>query len=192
MCAPGLDQSQRCTTGKWRDELSGLQAKHGRGITVWDRNLGFFPCASRGASELFKCKTKRSFWKHWQENSWGNCCKISPLTWPIVLIYFLLFYPSLKFSLKKKAIANLSCTFFFPLWPNRSSFFSHSSPCLVYWMWFPVKLIQVPSDLPAVGHGSLGRRKPRQAALQWGNSQLSNRREEAAPKYHSQLLWTNY
>lgn len=29
MCAPRLDQSQRCTTGKWGNELSGMQAKHG-------------------------------------------------------------------------------------------------------------------------------------------------------------------
>lgn len=105
-------------------------------------------------------------WKHWQTSSWGNCCKISSLTWSIV---------------------------FTSLWPNRSSFFSQSSPCLGYWMWFPVKFIpQVPSDLPAAGHGSLGTRKLGQAALQWGNSQLSNRREEAAPKYHQQLLRTNY
>lgn len=130
-------------------------------------------------------------WKHWQTSSCGNCCKISSLTWSIVFTSFSFTY-LLNFSLK-----NSNCKpfpyFLLPLWPNGSSFFSHSGPCLGYWMWFPVKFIpQVPSDLPAAGHGSLGMRKLGQAALQWGNSQLSNRREEAAPKYHRQLLRTNY
>lgn len=68
MCAPGLDQSQTCTTGKWGDEIPGMQAKHGRGITAWDRDFGLFPCASRGASELLKYETKRNIGKHWQAN----------------------------------------------------------------------------------------------------------------------------
>lgn len=161
-----------------------------RGITVWDRDLGSFPCALRGAPELLKYETKRS--ENTDRQGPGETCKISALTWSIVLIYFLLLYPSLKFSLKKKQLQTFP-TLFLPLWSNGSSFFSHSRLCLGYWMWFPVKLIpQVPSDLLAAGHGSLGRRKPRQAALQWGNSHLSNRTEEAAPKYHWQLLRTNY
>lgn len=71
-----------------------------RAITVWDRDLGLFPCALRGGPELLEYKTKRRA-NTSRQVSRGNCCKIPPLTWSIVLIYFLLLYPSLKFSLKK-------------------------------------------------------------------------------------------
>lgn len=74
---PGLDLSQRCTTGKWGDELFGCKQNMVERYDCARGTLVCFPYAFRGASEFLKRLREV---KTLAEEFLGKLLQIPPLT----------------------------------------------------------------------------------------------------------------